>query len=115
MTALLRTGPFKPFDQAFSEDGGKSWSTPLPLEEGSVSPDLVMMSNGLLACSYGRPSSCLMFSADGGRTWISHHVISVKTGFNYTAIAEISPGRLLYVHDGGGLQALYVDVERTTK
>lgn len=112
MTALLRVGPFKPFYQVFSEDDGKSWSAPVLIEEGSVCPDLVPMSNGLLACSYGRPANCLMFSADGGRTWISHHVITDKTGFNYSAIVEVRPGRLLYVHDAGGLQALYVDVER---
>ena len=31
MTAVLRTGPFKPFHQVFSEDGGKSWSPPVLL------------------------------------------------------------------------------------
>ena len=112
MTAVLRTGPFKPFHQTFSKDDGKTWSAPVLLEEGSVCPDLVPMSNGLLACSYGRPSGCLMFSADGGKTWISHHVITDKTGFNYSAIVEVRPGRLLYVHDAGGLQALTIDVER---
>jgi hypothetical protein len=114
MTALLRTGPFKPLVQTFSEDAGKTWSAPVLLEEGSVCPDLVLMSNGLLACSYGRPSGCLMFSADGGKTWSSHHVITDKTGFNYSGIVEVRPGRLLYLHDAGGLQALYVDVERQT-
>lgn len=112
MTALLRVGPFKGFNQVFSEDDGKTWSAPVMIEEGSVCPDLVLMSNGLLACSYGRPANCLMFSADGGHTWISHHVITDKTGFNYSGIVEVSPGRLLYLHDAGGLQALYVDVQR---
>ncbi|MDZ4851917.1 MAG: exo-alpha-sialidase, partial [Pirellulaceae bacterium] len=112
MTAILRTGPFRPFVQSFSEDSGKTWSSPILLEVGSVCPDLVPMSNGLLACSYGRPAGCLMFSADEGRTWTSHHVITDKTGFNYSGIVEVRPGRLLYVHDGGGLQALTIDVKR---
>lgn len=112
MTALLRTGPFKGFQQMFSEDDGKTWSEPVVIEEGSVCPDLVPMSNGLLACSYGRPAGCLMFSADGGKSWISHHVITAKTGFNYSGIVEIRPGRLLYLHDAGGLQALTIDVAR---
>jgi hypothetical protein len=112
MTALLRVGPFKGFHQTFSEDDGKTWSAPVVIEEGSVCPDLVPMSNGLVACSYGRPAGCLMFSADGGKTWSSHHVITAKTGFNYSGIVEIRPGRLLYLHDAGGLQALTIDVER---
>jgi hypothetical protein len=82
------------------------------MEEGRVLPDLVLMSNGVLACSYGRPASCLMFSLDQGKTWTSHHVISDRVRFNYTSIREISPGRLLYVHDAPKLTCVYVDVEK---
>ncbi len=114
MTALLRVGPFKPFHQVFSKDQGQTWSDPVLIEEGSVCADLVMMSNGLLACSYGRPANSLMFSADEGHTWNSHHVVTARTGFNYSGIVEVRPGRLLYVHDAGGLQALHIDVERQT-
>jgi hypothetical protein len=69
------------------------------------------MSNGVLACSYGRPASCLMFSLDGGQTWPVHHVISEKVGFNYTSIREISPGRLLYIHDAPKMNAMVIEVE----
>ncbi|HQW29086.1 MAG TPA: sialidase family protein, partial [Verrucomicrobiales bacterium] len=96
----------------FSHDAGKTWSKHVALEVGKVLPDLVLMSNGILACSYGRPASCLMFSLDGGKTWPSHQVISEKVGFNYTSIREISPGRLLYLHDAPNLRAVYVDVEK---
>jgi hypothetical protein len=76
------------------------------------------MSNGVLACSYGRPVSNLMFSLDGGRTWRDHRVISDRANFNYTAIREISPGRLLYMHDGqipgtlARINSLYIEVEK---
>lgn len=109
------------FLQHRSLDGGKTWKFERTLEEGSVMPDLVLMSNGVLACSYGRPVSNLMFSLDGGRTWRDHRVISDRANFNYTAIREISPGRLLYMHDGQipGTQArinsLYIDVELLKK
>ncbi len=102
-----------------SLDGGKTWKFERTLEEGSVMPDVVLMSNGVLACSYGRPVSNLMLSLDGGRTWRDHRVISDRANFNYTAIREISPGRLLYMHDGQipGTQArinsLYIDVSLT--
>jgi hypothetical protein len=53
-----------------------------------------------------------MFSLDRGETWVHHHVITELRGYNYTSIQEVSPGRLLYVHDAPRMQALYVDVER---
>ena len=110
MTAVLRMSG--PFQQRWSKDGGRTWSEPVTLEVGSVDADLTMMSNGVLACSYGRPGSNLMFSVDGGKNWINHSVITDRSGFNYTSVQEISPGRLLYVHDAPKLRALYVDVER---
>jgi hypothetical protein len=106
------------FLQHRSLDGGKTWKFERTLEEGSVMPDLVLMSNGVLACSYGRPVSNLMFSLNGGRTWRDHRVISDRANFNYTAIREISPGRLLYMHDGqipgtlARINSLYIDVDR---
>ena len=102
-----------------SLDGGKTWKFERTLEQGSVMPDLVLMSNGVLACSYGRPVSNLMFSLDGGRTWRDHRVISDRANFNYTAIREISPCRILYMHDGpipgtlARINSLYIDVEKT--
>ena len=110
-TAVIRGDRDSLMKQMFSNDSGKTWSKPIDLEVGKVLPDLVLMSNGVLACSYGRPASCLMFSLDGGKTWPSHHVISDKTGFNYTSIREISPGRLLYMHDAPKMSGVFVDVE----
>lgn len=111
-TAVIRGDRDGRMRQTFSHDAGKTWEEPITLEVGKVLPDLVLMSNGVLACSYGRPASCLMFSLDGGRTWPSHHVISDKVGFNYTSIREISPGRLLYIHDAPKLSGLHIDVEK---
>lgn len=111
-TAVIRSDRDSCLKQMFSHDAGRTWTPPVKLEVGKVLPDLVLMSNGVLACSYGRPASCLMFSMDGGKTWPSHHVISDKVGFNYTSIREISPGRLLYIHDAPKMNALTVNVER---
>jgi photosystem II stability/assembly factor-like uncharacterized protein len=112
MTALLRQGGMVPLEQAFSQDGGKTWSKPKVLEEGSVDADMVVMSDGTLAASYGRPGCNLMLSADGGRTWSAHAVVTDLSGFNYTCLTEVAPGRLLYLHDAPMLQALYIDVAR---
>ena len=97
--------------QTWSHDGGKTRDKLKPLEVGSVAPDMVIMSNGVLVCSCGRPGSNLMFSTDQGHTWRHHTVITDSGGFNYTAVREVSPGRLLYIHDAPNLRALYVDVE----
>lgn len=110
LTAVIRGERTAQMIQTFSHDGGRTWERPVALEVGKVAPDLVPMSNGVLACSYGRPASCLMFSLDGGKTWPAHYVISDRTGFNYCSIREISPGRLLFMHDAPTLSALYVDV-----
>lgn len=109
--AVIRGDRNSCMKQMFSHDAGKTWTQPVEMEEGRVLPDLVMMSNGVLACSYGRPASCLMFSLDMGKTWTSHHVISDRVRFNYTSIREISPGRLLYIHDAPKMTCVYVDVE----
>ena len=111
-TALTRVGPWRRLNQSWSHDGGKTWEPFVEIEECSVDPDLEPMQAGVLAASYGRPTSCAMFSIDQGRTWSKHHVVSEKPGFNYTSLREIRPGRLLYVHDGGGLQAVTIDVRR---
>ncbi|MBI4664332.1 MAG: exo-alpha-sialidase [Verrucomicrobia bacterium] len=112
MLAILKMSGWMPFQQVWSADAGKTWSSPIVMEECSVDPDMVYMTNGVLACSYGQPGTNLMFSLDKGKTWEYHRTISDKIGFNYTAIREVSPGRLLYVHDSPNMQALYVDVER---
>jgi len=111
-TAVIRGDRNSRMKQMFSHDSGKTWTKPIELEVGKVLPDLVLMSNGVLACSYGRPASCLMFSLDGGQTWPSHHVISERVGFNYTSIREISPGKLLYIHDAPKMNAMVIDVKR---
>jgi len=110
-TAVIRGDQNSRMKQMFSHDGGATWTQPIELEVGKVLPDLVLMSNGVLACSYGRPASCLMFSLDGGKTWPAHHVLSDKVNFNYTSIREISPGKLLYLHDAPKMNAMTVEVE----
>ena len=54
------------------------------------------MSDGTLACSYGRPGADLMLSADGGRTWTDHICIDPERYSGYTAVCEVEPGVLLY-------------------
>jgi photosystem II stability/assembly factor-like uncharacterized protein len=114
-TALMRwySSSWNPLLQVWSDDGGKTWSEPKVLEESSVDPDVLVMSNGVLACSYGRPTASLMLSTDEGKTWGYHRVIEEADVGGYTTIREVRPGRLLYVY--GGLKALHIDVELLTQ
>ena len=60
------------------------------------------MTNGVLACSYGRPGNRIMFSVDGtGRQWTDRlKVYEYPRGsFGYTGIVEVAPGQLLFVYD----------------
>ena len=103
LLALLRTGgnnrPFwqdNPLCVTRSLDGGKTWEEPVRTGIEGVSPDLCVMSDGTLACSYGRPGADLMFSTDNGRTWTDHVCIDSERYSGYTAICEVEPGILLY-------------------
>ncbi len=79
----------------FSADEGKTWSGPHRSGIDGVYPSLVVMSNGLLACSYGRPGAKIMFSADNGETWTDHTCINSERYSGYTWIVEPAPGELL--------------------
>ena len=109
LLALLRTGgnnrPFwqdNPLCVTWSTDDGKTWNVPVRTGVEGVSPDLCIMSDGTLACSYGRPGADLMFSTDSGRTWTDHVCIDPERYSGYTAICEAEPGVLLYGYGAKG-------------
>ncbi|MCK4417408.1 MAG: exo-alpha-sialidase [Candidatus Latescibacteria bacterium] len=99
---IMRNKSGKPMYRVRSSDGGESWTKPIrmPRYAASVFPDLTLMSNGVLACSFGRPGCHLMFSVDGkGERWTSRTTVFEGPSTCYTAIREVAPGRLLYIHD----------------
>jgi len=99
---IMRVSSGKPMYTVRSADGGSTWTEPVRLAPytASVFPDLVLMSNGVLACSFGRPGCHLMFSVDGkGDRWTKRTTVFEGRSTSYTAIREVTPGRLLYVHD----------------
>jgi len=111
--------------QARSTDGGKTWQPYKTLEVRGVDPDLCLMTDGILACSYGRPGNRIMFSIDGtGGEWTDRlRIYEYQRGsFGYTGIVEVEPGKLLYVYDRRdskhnglqtpAIQGVYITVER---
>ena len=65
-----------PILQAFSDDDGRTW-TPLSelrapdgLPNAGADPNVILLPNGTLMASYGRPDNTVLVSWDGtGRTW----------------------------------------------
>lgn len=102
LLCLLRTGgnnrPFhqdNPLCVTRSADGGKTWPEPERTGFEGVAPDLVIMSDGTLACSTGRPGAWVLLSTDNGRTWGHAISINAERYSGYTAVVEVEPGVLL--------------------
>ena len=98
---VMRTGSYRPMLKSYSSNNGATWSVPEFLGVDGVDPSLQLMSNGILACTFGRPGVWVMFSKDGrGRYW--HKKTSLwDSGLKqersccYTSILEVGPGKLM--------------------
>ncbi|MGH9344096.1 MAG: sialidase family protein, partial [Terriglobia bacterium] len=99
--AMFRTGGDGFIGVAWSSDGGHRWTPPASLPYKGVALRVRRLTNGVLACSTGRPGPVvLMFSVDGaGATW--SHITPIFTGksTHYTDFVEVEPGKLLVVYD----------------
>ena len=101
---FMRNESGHPMFRSRSTDDGKTWSKPKRMPEKyasmSVFPDLCLMKSGVLACSAGRPTCQLAFCQDPyGTSWTNPITIFDGPSTCYTAIREVAPGTLLYVHD----------------
>lgn len=67
---VMRTGHNTPLYRSFSKDGGYNWSLPEPFTSNGVCPNLLLLDNGVLVLSSGRPGVQLRFNIDGdGKDW----------------------------------------------
>ncbi len=121
LLCVMRVSSGLPMWSCRSKDDGRTWTRarPMPDDAVSVFPDAVLMSNGVLAVSFGRPGCHIMFSVNGrGLRWTSRTTIHEGTNTDaYTAIREVAPGRLLYVfheslREGNGIRGVFVEVRR---
>ena len=91
-----------PLYMSASNDNGKTWSNAEPVNPFGVWPDALVLENGIIALSYGRPGNWLMFSKDDGRTWgpnlpYYNDIYPPDCG-NYVSIKEIAPNVILSVY-----------------
>jgi len=102
LLSVFRTRSYREMYQCWSRDGGKTWTHPVSAGVPGVLPKLLLLNNGVLACSYGRPGVHIMFSLDGtGREWRHHTDIPLNDRGStcYTDLLEVKPGELLLLYD----------------
>lgn len=99
--SIFRTGSGEYLGEAWSLDDGKTWTPPASSGFKGVAPHLRLLSNGLLACTFGRPGPVtIMFSADEGKKWVGITQIFNERSTGYTDVVEVGAGKLLVVYDG---------------
>ncbi|MEV6034556.1 exo-alpha-sialidase [Nonomuraea sp. NPDC052116] len=117
LLAVLRRdgGRFSTLHQSRSTDGGRTWSPVGELRFAGqdcvvrgVAPRLLLMPDGVLVLSAGRPDNWLAVSPDGlGAEWLEPRVTyhnrdgiwPVHGSSGYTGIAALGPHRLIQVFD----------------
>jgi hypothetical protein len=115
LVCVLRTGRENPLYQCESDDEGRTWTRPYPLfwqysrygrrrELAGTDPDIVEMSDGTLAMSYGHKpdyedhGNFVAFSVDQGRSWTQQTRLSSSVTMAYTGVREVAPGELFVVY-----------------
>ena len=90
----------------YSDDGGKTWTTPQPMGTDGAPPHLMRHSSGALLCSYGRRtpgdySERVLVSWDEGETWEMDVCIDNQApdwDLGYPSTVELEDGSLMTVY-----------------
>ena len=99
--AIFRTGSDAFIGQSWSSDDGKTWTQPVSTGLKGVAPHLRRLSNGILACTTGRPGPVtVLFNVDGrGGSWSRATEVFRGRSTCYSDVVEVGPGKLLVVYD----------------
>lgn len=102
---FMRTGSKhgNPLYMSRSKDNGLNWSNADPIANLGVYPTACLMKNGVIAVVYGRPGDWIIFSADGGQTWINEMCLNEQGPVandcgSYDWVEEVAPNILLAVY-----------------
>jgi BNR repeat protein len=103
---LLRENRRRTTFSVHSDDGGQSWSTPVPTGIDGYPPHLLAPGDGRLLCTYGyrKPPFAIraVFSDDGGATWDTEQTVAVCENLPNKDLGYPST-----VATAGGLLTLY--------
>lgn len=116
LLCVYRLASNVPYGHSFSSDDGKTWTEPasLPKDVFSVQPSLVVLKDGAIALSGGRPGVFLYLNAAGdARAWekvdlMAHHnatvptkemILGVGNTSAYTEVVALDDKNLLVIYD----------------
>ncbi len=111
LLAVIRTGTFPSDDnvmvQVRSSDGGYTWSPPRRLARPGVCPQVLLLDNGVLVCSYGsRRYLHVMASWDGGgRDWSEPLILYEGQTSGYSNVQTLGPDHFRIVYQEGTFDA----------
>jgi sialidase-1 len=96
-------------DICWSRNRGKTWTAPVTFGMRMFAPSLYVLRDGTLLClhgSYGRGGLRVIFSRDGGHTWMAagkDHGFLVDQSYGYGKAMELPDGSLFitYLATGG--------------
>lgn len=80
-----------------SRDLGQTWTLPAQIADRGVGPDLAVLDNGIIVCTYSRPGNWLIFSADNGLTWKGAIQFGSTGDYNYLAV--VGPETFMAFHE----------------
>ena len=95
-------------DIAWSADEGRSWTDPVTFGMRLYAPALYVLDDGTLVClhgSYGASNLRVIFSRDGGGTWIApaeNHGFLVDRTYEYGKAMVLPDGSLFITHIRSG-------------
>ncbi len=93
----------------FSDDRGHTWTPPAKFGMRMYSPSLYVLRDGTLVCLHGSYSGGglrMIFSTDGGKTWIApakDHGFLIDNAYGYGKAMELPDGSMFftYIKSGG--------------
>jgi len=102
--------------QTVSDDGGRTWTTPVPLNIAGSPPHLLKHSSGAIICAFGRREQPFgeraLVSRDNGETWEDEYILheTAPCDLGYPASVELPDGEILTVYyqavEGDGFTSL---------